>query len=109
MVFRGTFLDVDEQKLKKKVYNLTYKFSWLLHSDPEFGIVSFASEMQIKIAVKCQIFVMDATFSITPIGFQQVFTVHGLYSKEKNDNGEWVPLSWCLMEKRFWKLNKLCL
>jgi hypothetical protein len=70
------------------------------------GIVSFASEEQINIAIKCNIFVMDATFTITPMGFHQVFTVHGLFSREGTDSGEWVPLSWCLMEKRFTILLK---
>lgn len=72
-----------------------------MHSDSAMGIVSFASKMQLQMAIKCQIFVMDATFAITPIDFHQVFTVHGLYSREGNDIGEWIPLAWCLMEKRF--------
>lgn len=70
-------------------------------SNKELGIISFASQLQMEIAVKCRIMVMDATFSVAPIGFGQLFTVHGLYSRDKTDEGEWCVLAWCLMERRF--------
>jgi hypothetical protein len=69
-------------------------------SNADLGIIAFFSEWQIKMALDCQIFVMDGTFSVAPIGFYQLFSVHGLYSKERNEEGEWVTLGWCLMEKR---------
>jgi hypothetical protein len=86
--------------VKKEEDIIEIIFRWLLASDRNLGIISFASELQIRIALNCHIFVMDATFSVCPIGFYQLFTVHGLYSRDNTDNGEWINLAWCLMERR---------
>lgn len=69
-------------------------------TDDKLGLLCFFSEAQINIAVRCKIFVMDATFALCPIGFYQFFTIHGLFSRENTDQGEWVPVGWALMEKR---------
>ena len=69
--------------------------------DPEIGVIVFMSAWSIKIVRHCPIIITDATFNIAPIGFRQLYTVHGLYVPDSDSgDGEFVPLAFALMQNK---------
>ena len=49
---------------------------WLLHSCKKNGVVVFAADSDLQLAAKCDTLIGDATFSTSPKGFRQLYTLH---------------------------------
>jgi len=55
-------------------------FRWIQLSNRELGIIIFASNDDLRAAAECTLLMGDGTFEICPIGFAQLYTMHGLVS-----------------------------
>lgn len=68
--------------------------SFLFLNHPEFNVIVFSCETNIRLLCKLKTLYMDGTFSYSTKFFLQLFTIHGL------ENGHYVPLAYCLLKDK---------
>lgn len=73
-----------------------------MKKDEERQLMVFASRVQLSAIKYCKVLVADATFSISPRPYTQVWAIHGLMEVGElgKSSAEWVPLAFSLMSDR---------